>query len=797
MKLELRLSVLSKLLTTESPEIAARLNEEFARSERTMRESNDFQEIADALQVVGILAPKYHMAILPLIEDFARNLPSRAIEYGGVLISSSATRYPSIETLIKQAIDVAGAVRYVHTESYLDLLLEALGTSVADKAVQALESLAKFDLDLFYGENGLGANPQARVLAHLQGLDDETLERNAIAVTGVLRTILSPTIEGHNWSYKSITIRRGAISSQGGVAHVRATAISLLQRMYFLSEAVDYRKMILQTMDAATRREQPSEDPDTSQMFVRDAVTVLEFLAGLVVPEKLPLVQTIEHQAYWNFYHAASPEIAEKALAVRDAVDLNPEYQIYKNLIGFEGIFGSWEDLRRDESAWRYDDEHRQSAARGYVESIGEQNFDEWLTRILQFSETRSSDLATFPVFYVFLELIGHERPTLAIRLITQHTEQMQPFLIPLLSGLWSSANSRDAKAIVEAWIARGHHLTPAVRSLHKTRGEHLDILHSIVIRASQLRDLDALLSCIGIAATLFAAGENSAKEEFMAALRQLSMRKESRWVNVIWFNRDFKSLIAAMSEVEIQEVLVSLTWLPQISYQSEEILSAIYVKDPARVLDYLIQRITAERDTAEADQESFEAIPYSLPKLGKLLAKDPELLLRALRPCYDAEDRGMFTYRGARLVRAALPEFDPQLEAALAAYVTEDDQAGLGFVSSILRCYDGSTAIIGLCKKIVAAAPLESPILSGVASALLSTGVVSGEYGLVHAYEGVQSSLRPWASDDNNRVRAFGEELVQSLEGIIEREKARADEGVALRKYKYGGDEAEEDSLE
>ncbi len=50
---------------------------------------------------------------------------------------------------------------------------------------------------------------------------------------------------------------------------------------------------------------------------------------------------------------------------------------------------------------------------------------------------------------------------------------------------------------------------------------------------------------------------------------------------------------------------------------------------------------------------------------------------------------------------------------------------------------------------------------------------------------------MEAWKDDDNARVRAFAEWLIDSLDHMIASERKRADEELALRKYKYGvGDE-------
>jgi len=288
------------------------------------------------------------------------------------------------------------------------------------------------------------------LVTHLAQLKDEQLVASVSMVLRALTRVLSPTLEGRAWTYNKVVFTRGGIVSGGGVADMRASAVSLLKRMYPLSGSVSYRKRVLGTLDSATRRENPSTDPETVAMFERDAVEVLHFLRDLVHAEALPLVQAIEHQAYWDYFHAATEVVRAAALEVRDVLASHHEYQIYKQLIGFEGIFGQWEDLSRSEDAWDYSNTKRVAAMRGYLDEINAQTYDTWRNRILEFSKTESDDLATFPVFYEFLEVIGREQPRMAMDLLLQHEERMSPFLIPLVGGLWQSSPQADSSDLTK-----------------------------------------------------------------------------------------------------------------------------------------------------------------------------------------------------------------------------------------------------------------------------------------------------------------------------------------------------------
>ncbi|WP_334170062.1 hypothetical protein [Zoogloea sp.] len=797
MDFELRLATLSKLLDNPSEVVQERLREEFRRTEKVLLESSDYDELERALRILTVLAPKFHGAIVPTLVSFVRSVGARPLTQGGEPLNMDGQRHQSPSHLILEAIEVPNAIRYAHIEAMVGFLLElsrSADREIREKSQSALVRLASFNLHFF---STLGASPQSAIVARLSSLQDDELVTNTGAVLRVLTTVLSAAMEGETWTYNTITFARGSVPSDGGVAQMRVAAIELLKRLYLLEDAVAHRRAVFSALNAATRRESGAFDAESEKMYERDALAVLDFSRQLVATEKPWVLQTIEHDAYWNYVHATSRAIEQAALAVRDALTERTDYQIYKQLIGFEGIFGEWEKLRSREEEWDYSNTKRLEVAKRYVESIDEGNRAEWRDRILEFSKTESDDLATFPVYYEFLAYLAEQKPDLALELVRDHEARMRPFLIPLISGLRASEHGADLEEIVKRWIAEGTHLVAIAKSLFKGSAQRLDTLSAVVARAAELDDRDAISIAMGMAASLHGEGAQRAKAVFMQGLRAMAQFGDARWARVFWYMRDFKTLVSVMEVNERLEVLTSLSKLPALDYQAEELLQAIGEQDPDAVFGFLSDRLTTEtkdREERRAEgrnilDDKFEAIPYQLQSLNKLLVQYPQALIDLLRHHFDSpEDRAMFPYRGgARLVKGAFPNFDAPLQAMLLKLVENGGDDDIEFVTAIVRTYGGGSSILDVCRAIVKVAPTHSRTWREVAAAIETTGVVSGEYGMVHAFERKRDELAVWKSDENEQIRAFAEWLTEQLERMITHERQRADENLALRKYKYG----------
>jgi hypothetical protein len=802
---DMRLSALSKLMAVQSAAVDERLSQEYARVEQALRNSSDYDELEQSLKTLAVLVARYHMAATALLDDFVISIAERVLTVDGAPTPASYTRYRSANHLLRDAVDVAAKIAYVHTEWFVGFLLALPGradSEVAKRVQQALNKMATFDLDIFYGDPPRGAEPQARLVDYFSDLDDDALRHASPLLMGVLDQVLSPSIQGTSMTtYDTMTFRRGQVESGGGVAEMRAAAIDLCKRLYALEPSVDHRKRVLQTLDAASRRENAGGDAQTSAMFERDAIIVLEFLRELVAKEPLPLVQSIEHQAYWDYYHAASPEVKRKSLEIRDAIDAHGEYQIYKQLIGFEGVFGKWEELSRSDDAWEFSDDKRRAAMRDFLAGITAQNYIEWRDRILRFSETRSNDMAMFPIFYDFLSGLGQQQPDMALELLTAHEEVMGPFLIALMRGLWDSPSHAKVETVALNWIKEGKHLANIAKSLYTVGTQRLDVLRQVIDRGAELDARAAIVQSMSVAASLFVAGANAAKDEFLHALRIMAALEDTSWASVVWFSKDFRTLVSAMTTAERADVLKSLTALPELDYQAEDVLYAIGKHDLQAVVEFVIARLAHDRMLAKQrsqreregmvnESEKFEAIPYQLTKLNKLFETAPEALLKVLRSDFDDEVRSLFVYRGVRLVRSTFPNYGPELERLLLEYVATGRENDMEFAIGILRAYDGSPAILHVCKAIIKAVPERSRLWNEVGAAIEATGVVSGEFGMAEAYERKLTSLEPWKTDEDERVRSFAEWLSDGLVNFIAQERQRAEQGLALRKYRYGSGE-------
>ncbi len=793
----LKRKVLKQLARTSGAVAQTALTKEAEAIKVALQAETDFDEVLSKLESLDTIGYRVHVNVLEILTTFLDQIEGVNLTYPETEGFSQEKQriYKNKSRLVVKALEVLEHVRYHQTEQVIKIFFRYSAHPDADIVKQAhhgIEALAGFDLDIFYGDGkgwqGLGWQPQEKVLQAIDSLKDE--ERKAY-FSGILvagEQILSPTIEGTNWTYNTVKFRSGPVPAIDGVIGVRKAAQTILEKMYLLAESGEQKKAVLGAMHAATRTPHMGKyDDDVWKMIESDTAAVLRFMKAIVATEELLVAQKIEHDAYFFMRRGKGKgEISTLALEIKAILDNAPDYQIFKVLIGFEGVFGEWhEDSDKDSSDYERERTYREEKAKEFAQSITSENFDAWEKRILVYASVRSNDLATFPYFGRFLEQIGKSSPALAIRLLEGHSEQLERFMVPLLGGIWDSDERPRIREMAINWIKDGSRLFTLARLLEFSNELDADLLHQILDEAIRRNDTNATNQVISTVVAHFGkSNDDLINELFLPALQFLTTEKNSGWIFDSWYRLQRGDILAAMDPDQYQVILDNLLWVGNLDYQAEQVLRHIAEKAPEQVILFFCERITKESDDDFSGK--YSAIPYSFQELSEPLSKIPGQAVDLVRRTYDG-NYGMFMFRGARLLKNIFPSFGEALSEKLVELVRSKDKDNILFVLAILRGYEGQVFIHDVCKEIIKATSSRSSIRNETDIALHSTGVVSGEYGFANAYQKKIEEIQPWLNDADLEVQAFARGYIKRLEERIALEKQRADEDIALRKHQYG----------
>jgi hypothetical protein len=804
-----RIKVLGRLAQSRTPASEEAVGRACAEAFTVLLEGTDYDALEFALEMLGIVGFRRSEATVAALSRFLRTVGNRDLQHSEDFSGwgEALNKYRSAYILMSKAIKVLSGLRYLETPLVTDALLWAAvhsEESVRKSADDALRSLAKYDLSVFYGtedgsRRGIGAAPQMAVLDTVEGKDGRFLIEHLSSVLTLLEGLLSTSMESARWSSSAVTLSRAATPAAGDVPTVRRRSVNLLKRIYGLSKTKHQKLSVIRTLNAAARAEnRPAGDKEYADMIAANAQEVLALFAQIAERESdLQIVQKIEHDSYWIHYHSPSDAVRSAALAVKAIIDANSEYTIYKTLIGFEGVFGEWSRSRRDGSYTVSAQERRLQEAKVYAARIPDEGFDVWKRRILLFARTESNDMATFPVFYEFLADIAGLYPDFALDLLANESDRLSAFLIPILRGVWDSDRQSELLPLMTRWIddASSDAKVPLYASAKlflSTKSVNSDVLERILAKAAQLRDGYVMrqVASVSIARSSDSGQHDKLKSLFLQALSGLTELRDASWVSEIWYRKEVKNAVAELSPAERRVVLKNLHFLTHIDYQAEDVLAVIAEREPADVIDFLCARVYEpdERFRAEAynDGDRYEELPYQFHSLQEPLAANAAMVVQRVFDWY-RKDPSLFVYRGAKLLQLVFPDFPEPFQTALLQLIRSQGEMDLDFVASILRAYDGQSFIHPVAKQLIKALPPDSELLNEVSIALQSTGVVSGEYGMSEVYEKKRLEVLDWLEDPHERVRAFAAKYIADLESMRDSERRRADESIALRKFEYG----------
>jgi|GEM_PF-3159539 len=814
---EERAKILSKLTVARNASGDQTLINELTRIGSELDAGNIFSSLMGELDLLSKIASRFPDRTITVVVSFLNRLG--AIELAHLVPDGLPTdyinRFETKEKLIIKSLGILNSLRYADFDLLHKLLdLQVLYArdvreDVAKAARENLGEIAKYNLRVYDHPHPdkpghvLGPVCQHLILDYLEKLSETAISENCTSIRILCEGILSPTIEGTDWTYKTVTFNTRPVTASA-VEAVRGRALNLLVKAYRLSQSLPDRKAIISSMQVATHTPHQGDYPDDLlNLVAANTAWILDFYIGALDgldPSKLAdldLMMEIEHNAYWHHKRMNNLAVRDAALKVKSKIDSSLEYDTYKTLIGFNGIFNTWVspvDIKNEniDDEIREETETRDSKLERLLESVTPSSYAEWTDRVVRYAQIKSNDLATFPNFGKFIEKVSIQHPDLGLLWLRSHADELGGFIPAILCGILISDRKEDALDVVQSWVTKGRFLAHTARAVQFQKEEYPDLIKQIAGISIERSDVPALRQIIATLTT----GYTSARKELVAdvipvVLDKLGDLGDYSAPAAIWYMPEKDTFIGDLPKAAAQKILNLLLPAPSLRHELEEILVAIAKYHPDIVLNLLVARI--KREDAGGD-EKYDAIPYSFYSLKKVLAGQESACIAAARSLYDG-NYGMFVYKGGRLIRSIFPEFSEEISQALSTLVDSGDETDIQFVMAILKSYDGDVRIQDVSRKIIEKVPEDSPLAREMVWILSATGVVSGEFGFSDAYEEKAKQTEVWLKDPSQKVKTFAEGYISYLRSAAKERHEQAVNEIKLQKFVYGAKEEDDES--
>ncbi len=761
------------------------LHKEYKAIHGVLSNSCVYDEISDALSTLE----KFISHVAKESIDDLFSCWTRLHELKELILSDATfTKYHTKHKLFTKIVNLLGRLRYIEQDSVMTMLLRfwSEDKSIRTEIKKTFKNIAEYNL---HAVEKIGFTPQLMLLEKLMQFTEKELPNYFELVVTFCSESLSTEIEGNSWEYRKLSMKFRAIPANDDIRKIRNNSIALLQQLYTLNSAVARKKELLIRMNAACRKYSRSPmSNEARKMVEQNTVDVLSYWTELIKSESLEIIQKIEHDAYWNYYHASGDEVKNAALEVKKTIDTNKEYEIYRDLVGYEGIFGSWEDEKNLKSDYENKRMQREERVKFHADGVNDANIDEWLCRVETYLETDSQDLATFPELFKFIESIAKKFPVQAINRF-RGSSKMDKAAIPLIRGVWESEYKDKFIEQISNWIDANQYLYELSASFGSFSNLPTSLINKLLDKALSEEDFDTLSSCL----RFLEDKKNDLSKELINQIVTkifllLNQRRNTDWINYVWFSRKGKTFINSLSEDNVDLLVNNLVYKSQIDHRVEYLLEHIAEIDVDSVFSFFEKRVAHSQKTGNEIEKRYEAIPFSLFSINKVISGHPEKLISFIKNNYEYQS-GVYEYGVASLFKKCISPFQPEMTDLVLEQLDPTEKDNRLVLLAIVTCYEGHSSILCLIKRLLSTVELNEKLAKRINRSLLSTGVVRGEYGLAESYKRKITDIEPWLTNDNRNVVEFTKQYIDLLNQMVEKEVRRADELVTLEKHQYGVD--------
>lgn len=731
---------------------------------------------------------------LELLEEYAHITPDKAFK----AVQSVVGRKPmkanafylkglgklykkSHEDILIQCIKILGKIRYLETKKIIGLLERLYQTG--DKSIQSgvlktFENLSQYNLFVL---QQIEYKIQNLIMDEIEGWGDKRISKNFEILSVIAKELLAPTFKGHSMpDYRTFTLHSGPLVISDNLKKLRSRMISLLKKIYSLSNNLNQKTKILQVLREATQTPHSHVyGDDMERMVLEDTENIIAFYLEILPNAENEIIQDIEEQEIW-FVRRFKKEPPQKLTELEEAIRSNLAYSMFRVFVGRDGRLDPDCDFNRDR-------ETRTQKINEFVSTISKKNFEEWRQKILKVVKNYSAaEPGSYGYFETFLSELGNKKPNLGILLIKRSEKELAPFLLSLLSGIWKSNKKQQAKKIISKWIDEGKYLY--IWAFIFVVVDEIDgkLFEKIVKKAKYFKDARALNNILRSILHHYPKHKNL-KPIFLEIIKELAKLKDTWWVDNLWFKG--ASIFPDLTEKEFDVILGGLLLLPDIDYRAEEILKPIAEKYPGKIIDFFHKRVNIESKRKRDTNDRYDGVPFNFHKLGEVLRQHEKILIPILLSWY--EDGGKkhnwsFRWEASHLFEEIFPGFSPTLEQALVDLIKKATKDSRSVVFSILGKYKGGQFLWAVVEALIQqyAGTKEYKEVSGHLFGYLSqTGVVSGEDGFVRAYQAKKQEIQDLKKDSNKRVKKFVKEYEDYLDQRIAYEQKRTDEEIELMK--------------
>lgn len=749
---------------------------------------------------------------LDLFAEFAYKVPTQALEMVCFILGSKPLEPQLIKSrfgehlgnthtnLVLKATELLDHLRYIVPDDVLSLAAELSiheQREIREQALKIADGYASYDLRVL---RQIGYLPQRKMVDFVAGWSVKQRIIHFDFLEAAFRRILSSSVmRSEMTDVDNLTMTYGQVAPTEQLKQIRHQVMDIIAELFWSMPEAKSRLRLVQVLDNVTQQPHNVQvTAEVSEMISRDCQYLISIYRRMVSAGVLAIISHIENQLFWMDRRGIYK--TQESAQLREEIMADDLYQLFDLLVGDRTVH------HIEGGGWEISERKRAKRVNSLIESIDRQmlaGLSDKLNRIAD--EQALVESWRYSTFEDFLVQLSESKPTEADLLFEDAFARQLPlrsFVVGFLIGLRIKNNfgiwDKYAKMLLE--LRQAEYVAPLIRSLCLPKGidlgeaireNDLDIIDAAVNRSGPLSftkriddpiihfaTLETILRCLSRAPTrmqpLFMTQIESNLQNLHGSLRQLHLALARDWIR-----------ISDLANETVDFLASKLVEVPDLDWEMQDMLLKIGRRNGCRfVLELVMKRIRLYESLEEARTEGhYEAIPFHMnPDLQQFISEDADYKKIMAEWLYSmTAEWSIYNREVSRLLHTIGIGFDE----ILLELIQKGDDISLDRAATALHSMEESSIKLSIE---IARRTDNKEILQKVSTNLLSTGVVSGEYGIAVAYENKAKELEQYQDDSSDRVRRFVKLEVHDLMEQAKHERQRAEESMQLRRIDFEG---------
>ncbi|HOI59790.1 MAG TPA: hypothetical protein PKU93_00535 [Candidatus Pacearchaeota archaeon] len=512
------------------------------------------------------------------------------------------------------------------------------------------------------------------------------------------------------------------------------------------------------------------------KLFENEAILVLDFYTKNLLNLDNIIIRAIEeHLDLLRRNFIDNKKIKNEIKKIEKLIDKKNGYLDFKTLYGFDVEFDRMLDVEDSIKA--------RNQRIDYL--VNKKNFDELksiISEIVKHSNELGENRGEFEGFNKFLYELGLKRPEVAQRIINENEEELEVFLIHLISGIWKSSEKDLAKKIIKKWVKKGNYLRTSAyifRYVNEIDEELLDLIYK---KAQVKNDFDALKLIITSIVHNFNNG-NLGKKLFVDIICILNKNNRYDWIDVVWYRGN--SLLNKLNIKDWDRIMEGLIACRKMSYYWQEFLLNLAKKNPRKIINFLQKRVEYNKKLPHElkdFKDSYFVFPFELERVKPFLQK--QIVIKELKKWFNKGNDWYFW--ASELLEDIFPINNGELKEFLLELSKSKKKKDNEILFEILGRYEVEYETYELLKIFIENHPNSKKDWDRINNILSRIHSFRGEYGQVDIYNERLAIIKKWKIVKNKDVKLFARKHEEYLLKRIDYEKKVADDSVIRMKMNF-----------